>query len=157
MPATVAFTMSILFVSFFAVIAYWIHARQRRSRELLEARMQLQGRILERFDSQAEFAGFLGSEGGRRFLGQLSDERGWRPAKRILGAVSVGIVVSFVGLGLWVLSGVVGEREILYPGIVLLFLGAGFLVAAGASYWMSRSWGLLPGQRETSLDELGQG
>lgn len=152
-----AIIMPVLFVSFFAVIAFWIHSRQRRSRELLEAQMQLQTRILDRFDSQAEFSEFLQSEGGQKFLTNLTEERGWKPAKRILGAVSVGIVVTFLGLGLCALAWAVGEREVLYPAIVILFLGAGFLAAAAASYRMSRSWGLLPREREVSLDDLSEG
>lgn len=154
---TEAIIFPILFLSFFGVLAFWIHSRQRRSRELLDAQMQLQTRILERFDSQAEFASFLQSEGGQRFLTGLTDERGWRPAKKILFALQAGIVVTCFGLGLCVLSWAVGEKDPLYPAIVILFLGLGFLLAAAASYRLSKSWGLMPEDRRPTLHELTEG
>jgi hypothetical protein len=144
MPAE-AVILPILFVSFFAVVGYWIHARQRRQREVLAAQQDLQTRILERFDSAQEFSHFLQTEGGRRFLAGLTDERGWRPARRIMAAVQIGIVITALGLGLFVLANVVGNREVAWPGIMILFLGLGFLASAAASWLMSKKWGLLPG------------
>jgi hypothetical protein len=149
-----AVVLPILFVSFFAVLAYWIHMRQRRQRELLAAQQDLQTRILERFDSPQEFSHFLQTDGGRRFLSGLTDERGWRPARRIMTAVQVGIVVTALGLALFALAAFTKERDFTYPATIIFFLGVGFLASALASYRMSKRWGLLPEENGRGLDEL---
>ena len=93
-----AVVLPILFVSIFAVLAYWIYSRQRRQRELLQAQVDLQTRILDRFDSPQEFSTFLQTEGGRRFLSGLGQERGgWRPARRIMAAVQAGLIFTCWG------------------------------------------------------------
>jgi hypothetical protein len=149
-----AVVLPIVFLSFFSVLAFWIHTRQRRQRELLAAQQDLQTRILERFDSPQEFSQFLQTDGGRRFLSGLTDERGWRPARRIMTAVQVGIVVTSLGLALFALAAFTNERDFTYPATIIFFLGAGFLASALASYRMSKRWGLLPEENGRGLEEL---
>jgi hypothetical protein len=62
-----------------------------------------------------------------------------------MAAVQIGIVITALGIGLFVLANVVGNREVAWPGIMILFLGLGFLASAAASWLMSKKWGLLPG------------
>jgi len=153
-----AVVLPILFISIFAVLAYWIAARQRRQRELLQAQVDLQTRILDRFDSPQEFSSFLQTEGGRRFLSGLGQERGgWRPARRIMAAVQAGLIFSLLGVGLFVLAWITGQRAFSYPGTIVFFLGLGFLASALASFVMSKRWSLLPGEASRVADELTDG
>ena len=48
-----------------------------------------------------------------------------------------------LGVGLLILSVVFPDEELIRGAIVLLALGAGFLIAAAVSYRLSKSWGLL--------------
>ena len=68
------------------------------------------------------------------------------PVTRILWSVQAGVVLAFVGVGLFVAKNHVFE-EIATPlyviGIVILALGAGFVVSAFAAYALSHRLGLL--------------
>lgn len=134
-----------------AVLVLILYFRHRRQREILEAQRDLQTRILERFDSSHEFSSFLQTQGGQRFLSGLTDSRGWRPARRIMLAVQIGLVIAFFGLGLVVMGSFHPDRDIMDPAILVLFIGAGFLAAAAASYVMSKRWRLLPGDDEPAF------
>lgn len=143
-----------VFIPTAIIFGLWLYGRQRRSRELIQARMQIQTRVLDHFDSAQEFAGFLQTEGGQKFLAGLSDERGWRPAKRIVTGVSIGVVLVVLSLAFFVMAMVEMERRIAFPGFLGLSLGIGFLVASLASYKLSKAWGLIGGEggEATRLD-----
>lgn len=149
-----AIVFPILFLLFFAVLAFWLYTRFRRSQDLIKARMELQTRVLERFESPSEFTAFLDTEGGRRFLAGLSDERGWRPIRRILSAVQWGLVLACFGGGFVVLRYAVSESWVIVPGILALALGLGFLASAVASFRLSKAWGLLGPAGDDDLRQL---
>ncbi len=139
-----ALIVPVFFITFFATLAYWIHVRSQRAREQLQAQMDLQTRVLERFDSPQELASFLQTEGGRKFIAGVVEERtGWAPAKRILFAIQTGVVATVMGIGFYTLQALTGEPDLIYPATILLFLGLGFLIAATLSYTLSKSWGLV--------------
>ena len=120
----------------------------------MQAQVDLQTRILNRFDSPQEFSSFLQTDGGQRFVTGLTHERDWRPARRIIVAVQIGIVLAVLGLGFFVLAGITQRVELAYPGTIILFLGIGFLASSLASYRMSKNWSLLPGPSTRGADEL---
>jgi hypothetical protein len=131
----------------------WIIAGRLHDRARLRA--ELQGRMLERFASAQEFAAFLDSESGRRFLESVGGPGGV-PAIRILRAVQAGIVLCALGIGIWIAGSAFAPREntvLVRAGEVALALGMGFLIAAGVSYRLSRAWGLIPKRRTASTDE----
>jgi uncharacterized membrane protein YfcA len=135
---------AIVFTVVFLVVAFYLYLRQRRKREVLQARVDLQTRVLDRFDSPQEFTAFLNTEGGRHFLDGLADEQGWGPARRILFAVQTGIVMVFFGLGLGTIWWLERDEDIIYGAMIFLFLGLGFLVSAIVSHRLSRAWDLMP-------------
>lgn len=150
MPEAVIVPVAV--VSFFAVLAFLFHLRSRHNRERLQAQMDLQTRILERFESAQEFAAFLGTEGGQKFVAGLSQEAaGWAPARRILGGLQAGLVLSLLGGGLLVIAAIESRNGFAYLGIVALALGLGFLGSSALSYRLSRGWGLLPPRRDERL------
>ena len=141
--STDAIVFPLLFLLFFGTIGFWIFTRFRRSQSLIQARMELQSRVLERFESPGEFTAFLDTVGGRRFLAGLSDERGWRPMRRILTAIQWGLVLVFFGVGFLVMNINLEEDEIIAFGVLWIALGCGFLASATAAYLLSKAWGLL--------------
>jgi len=145
----------VVFLGTLALTGVLVYTYHRRKRDLIQARMQLQTRILDRFDSAQDFAGFLESEGGRRFLAGLSDERGWRPARRIVNGVSVGLVLVALSAAFFIMALVESERHIAFPGVITLALGLGFLAASWASHRLSKAWGLIDGDGEATVRRLG--
>lgn len=135
----------IIFLGAMSLAGFLIYTYFRRKRDLIQARAQLQTRVLDRFDSPQEFTGFLNTEGGQRFLSGLTDERGWRPARRIINGVSVGVVLVVLSFAFFVIALVQERTEIAFPGFITLALGLGFLAASFASYRLSKAWGLMNG------------
>jgi hypothetical protein len=111
---------------------------------------EIQTRLLERFASSQDLLAYVESEGGRQFVRSLTTEQ-TTPYGRILSAVQAGIIMVFFGVALLVLRARVGDAAegFLIFGTVILTLGLGFGVAAAASYFLSKSFGLLDGPLAT--------
>lgn len=113
-------------------------------------------KLLERFTNHEDLLAYIQSPTGRRFLesAPISVEADapsrpvGAPFGRIFWSVQAGTVLLLTGLGLQF----VGQRqpweEIAQPlwsmGILVVAVGLGFLISAGASYFLSRRLGLLP-------------
>ena len=113
-------------------------------------------KLLERFTNHEDLLAYIQSPTGRRFLesGPVAVEADMparpvgAPFGRIFWSVQAGTVLLLTGLGLQF----VGQRqqweEIAQPlwsmGILVVAVGLGFLISAGASYFLSRRLGLLP-------------
>lgn len=131
-------------VALWAMIGFavWVSARERGRRADRQA--ETVRRLIDKLGTSQEAMAYLESESGRKLLESISTpaERA-NPYRRILTAVTVGAVLCCLGVGLAILSVVFPDEELIRGAIVLLALGAGFLIAAGASYRLSKSWGLL--------------
>ena len=124
-------------IAFFAMIVLIIFVIARRRQAELRARAEFQKQILDKFSSGKEFAEFLGSEGSQRFLQSLSTHSvGSRD--RILRGMRAGIVLSVLGIGFLLLTGL--RHGFVVPGVLFLALGAGFLISAAASHRFSKKW-----------------
>lgn len=139
------------FWGFFALVGFAVWTLSQNSRRSRVARLQsdAQAKLLEKFVSSDDLRSFLDSEAGRRFVESASIERA-NPYGRILASVQSGIVLALfggavIGLGAWS-----REDAGVALGTLILALGAGFLVSAGASLVLSRSWGLLDRSAEHS-------
>lgn len=140
-----------ILVPFFAFVALgwlaWVIFSSIRRYLLAKIQSGVQMRLLEKVDSSQTLLAYAETEPGRRFLDSLRVEQAepTLPFRRILNGVQSGIVLSAFGVGMLVLhsSGVAPEREFTIFGTLALALGIGFGVAAGASYLLSRSFGLL--------------
>lgn len=110
------------------------------------ARLQadIQSKLVDKFGTTQDLIAYTGTETGREFLRSLSlDERS--PYDRIIAAVQAGIVSFFLGVALLFLRSRIsgGEQVLLVFGTIFSTLGIGFVLAAGASYSLSKSFGLL--------------
>lgn len=143
------FMMSLLvLVGFIA----WIRVRERTRTADLQA--ETVRRLIDKLGTSQEAMAYLESESGKKLLDSISPPPRTNPYRRILTAVTVGAVLVCLGFGLLVLTGLVPEGEELIRGaVILLALGAGFLIAAGLSYRLSKSWGLLEAPPASTVPE----
>lgn len=125
-------------LGFFALIGWIIWMLARRNQAGTRAQLELQKQLLDKFTSGREFGEFLESKGGQKFL-----ENALTPSARPLGSsvrsVKIGTVLSVFGLGFLLLSlGV--QRHLVVPGVILLALGAGFVLSGFVAHRLSEKW-----------------
>lgn len=122
----------------------WVISGNVRRRKIAEMQKDLHTRLLEKFGTSQELLEYLKSEAGRKFLEGATIERA-RPFGRILGSIQSGLTLLLVGVGLLLLHGRVSEswaEDTLVFGVLAAALGIGFVLSAGVSYRLSKSWGL---------------
>ena len=138
-----AMAASLMFISLCAMIGFgvWISARERGRRADFQA--ETVRRLIDKLGASQDAMAYLESESGRKLLDSISTPPRANPYRRILTAVAVGVVLCCLGAGLLVLNVVFPDEELIRGAVVMLALGAGFLIAAGVSYRLSQSWGLL--------------
>lgn len=131
----------------------WVISGNRRRQRVAEIQKEMHMKLFEKFGTSQELLDYLKSDAGRRFLDSATIEHG-RPTGRILGSVQTGLTLLLMGLGLLFLHGRLSQSwsdDTLVFGVLAVALGIGFLLSAGVSYWLSKSWGLfekeIPGQR----------
>jgi len=123
----------------------------RRWKNMLAVQTETHAKLLEKFGSSADMLAYMESEAGRRFLEPPAFEAAHRqgmgfPYGRILWSVQAGIILALLGAGLMFLRGRVSvdaDAPLLVFGTLGLTIGIGFLLSAGVSYAMSKSFGLL--------------
>jgi ABC-type uncharacterized transport system permease subunit len=124
----------------------WLLFSSIRRYKVAQLQAEMQGRLLQRFDSPDALLGYAQSDAGRQFIKSLDIERS-SPYTQILKGVQVGVVFIFFGVGLLRLHAWnIGDEGALVFGTLALALGLGFGVAAAVSYFLSRSFGLLSKQ-----------
>ena len=132
------FMMSLLVLIGFIV---WLRVRERSRTADLQA--ETVRRLIDKLGTSQEAMAYLESGSGQKLLDSISTPGSPNPYRRILTAVAAGAVLCCLGAGLLILNVVFPDEEIIRGAVVMLALGAGFLIAAGASYRLSTSWGLL--------------
>lgn len=123
----------------------------RRWHRLSKTQAEVHTKLLDRFTANAELLAYIQSPAGARFLqsAPITLDPGARsvaaPFSRILWSVQAGLVLAAAGFGLYYVSGRVNE-EVTQPiftlGIVALSLGAGFVLSAIVSFFLSKQLGL---------------
>ncbi|MBZ5662459.1 MAG: hypothetical protein LAO08_18815 [Acidobacteriia bacterium] len=119
-------------IALFAMIVAiaWLGMRQRQARLRIKAEFHKQ--LLDKFSSGKEFAEFLETKGSQRFLDELWSQR-TDSKERFL---RFGIVLSMLGLALTGLSWM--KKDLLILGVILLAVGAGYLISSLVSYRLAR-------------------
>jgi ABC-type Fe3+-siderophore transport system permease subunit len=122
----------------------------RRWSRLTRTQAEVHNKLLDRFASNEDLLKYVSTPAGQRFLEsapiQLEGPRSISsPAGRVLWSVQVGIVLTAAGVGLKVVSFTV-DQDVSQPlaamGILGIAIGIGFIVAAAASFFLSRRLGL---------------
>lgn len=132
-----------------ATIVYGARAtfEHSRARALMQLQADTMTKIIDKLGSSPELAAWLQSGDLKRFFESAdltqSQSRRVEPHGRIITAAQIGIVMIALGCGLIAVSSRVEELAPWAFGVVASSVGAGFLLAAGASFILSRQLGLI--------------
>jgi len=145
----IAFTLPCMF-SWFG----WIIFTTIRRYKIAKLQAEVQSRLLDKIGSGQDLLAYAQTDAGRQLLESLKVERvvSQAPFGKIIGAMQAGIVLFFFGAGMIWLRGHVSASDQGYDaftifGALSIALGLGFAIAGAASYYLSRSFGLLNGSR----------
>jgi len=129
----------------FGFVVWTITTNIRRAK-VAHAIADLHSKVLEKCSANQELMGYVQSEAGRRFLESTTDSQA-NPTSRILNAVQAGTILSLLGGASVFVSNLnqdLDVREVFgILGWLVLAVGLGFLISAGVSYVLCKSWGLL--------------
>lgn len=142
----------IVSLGFFAMIVWivWLGTSSKNRRA--QAQAEVQTKLIERFGSAKEFIEFLQSPAGRQFVTGVEVTSTLYARDKIISGFGKGIVLSLLGVGfllIWIFD---SNRGFLYPGFILLGLGAGFFLSTMMSLKLSRSYGLIDADRNTATE-----
>ncbi len=117
-----------------------------KEKSIMRVRANLYNRLLDKFSSGNEFAVYLESETGRRFVEEITVQTA-APTSKILGSIQKGFIMTLIGFGLIVLANLFFGGDLFnvvaVGGTIALMLGVGFLISTAISYRLSKSWGLI--------------
>lgn len=135
-------------LGFLAFLGGAFYLAHRYKTAALKARQETQTRVLDQLLAREDLSGYLTTPAGRRLLESVmepGEARKSTAANRIIGAVGAGAVLLTIGLGVLILSPIVGlgGEELWFFKVVPTILGAGFVVSAGATYLLSKRFGLI--------------
>ena len=138
-------------LGFVAIIAWIIKIFQtnRRTLKLANMQMQTQNRLIDKFDNVEDLQAYLESDAGSQMIQATPLEKS-TPYGRILGSIQAGVILSLGGLAIFLMSNYVPGQEgedfaMMFLGTLGIAIGVGFLISAGAAFWLSKSWGLING------------
>ncbi len=130
-------------LGFFGMIVWIVSLSTSAKNRRAEAQAEVQTKLIERFGTSKEFIEFLQSPAGRQFVTGVELQASSYARDRIVGGFSKGIVLSLLGIGflaIWLVGGGFGW---IYPGFILLGLGAGFFLSTIVSIKLSKTYGLI--------------
>ena len=139
----VAITIPIMF----SWVAWIIFSTIRRYK-IAKLQADVQTKLLDKVGSGPDLLGYAQTEAGKEMLESLKVER-HSPHSRIIGALQTSIVLISLGAAFLFLRGrIPGAQDgFLVFGTLSTMLGIGFGLSAVASYYLSKSFGLLNGGR----------
>jgi hypothetical protein len=127
-------------------IAWAIFSSIRRY-QIAKFQAGLQMKVLEKIEPGQMVLAYAETEAGKQFLNSLAVERNEQPTpyKNILSGVRAGIILIALGVALLIVHEMdkSGPQANSFIGTIAITLGIGFEVAAAATYFLSRSFGLL--------------
>jgi hypothetical protein len=135
--------IAIAIPSMFAWITWTIFSTIRRFK-IAKFQSEVQTKLLDKVGSAQDLLAYVQTEAGREMLESLKVEH-HSPHARIIGALQTSIVMICLGAALLFLRGrTTGTEEgFLVFGTLATMLGFGFGLSAIASYYLSKSFGLL--------------
>jgi hypothetical protein len=124
----------------------------RRWNRLTSTQTEFHTKLVDRFTANNDLLSYIQSPAGAGFLQSTpialdaAPRSMGAPLGRILWSVQGGVVLVAVGIGLWVVSGQVGDdgaQPLHALGVIGIALGLGFAVSAIISFVISRRLGLI--------------
>jgi hypothetical protein len=152
MAAIAVFTAGVIILSVFSWVVRTV-IDHRRWLRVSKVQSEVHSKLLDRFTTNQDLLSYIQTPAGRHFLesAPISIDSGPKsvsaPLGRILFSVQVGIVLTFAGVGLNLVSQTLGFEEVAQPLYVLgalgIAVGVGFVLSALVAYVMSRRMGLI--------------
>lgn len=137
------------------VAVFWVVFSTIRRLKVARIQSEVHSRLIDKVGSSQEFLTFLDSDSGKQLVASIGIEQPSRnPYNRVLASVQAGVILVCVSIALLFLGVTyadVAEGFKIVGGLGLA-LGIGFLISAGLSYRLSKSFGLL--DRERSVEKL---
>ena len=149
-------TCSLLAFACFLAAAIWVTRLildNRRWSRTFKLQSEVHGRLIDKFSSNQELAGYMETEAGKRFLEAapipLHADEGQRmpnAVARVLTPIQIGVVMVLLGAGFISLrhAGVDYDVPMLILGVVTLMPGIGFILSAGITWLLATRLGLMP-------------
>jgi hypothetical protein len=125
----------------------WIIFSTIRRYKIAKLQADLQSKLLDKLGTGQELLTYAQTDTGRQLLESLKVER-VAPHGRIIIALQTGIVLFVFGAGMLAVRNHVpdqGAEGFTIIGSLIISLGLGFALSAAASYYLSKSFGLLNG------------
>jgi hypothetical protein len=125
----------------------WVIFTTIRRYKIAKVQAEVQAKLLDKVGSGQELVAYAQTDTGMQLLESLKVER-VAPHGRIIGALQTGIIFLMLGVALLILRYQVSAADpegFVILGTLSCSLGAGFILSAAASYYLSKSFGLLDG------------
>jgi hypothetical protein len=125
----------------------------RRWSRIFKLQSEVHGRLIEKFSTNQELAGYMETEAGKRFLEAApipisfgAEQRVPNAVARVLTPLQIGVVLVLLGIGFLMLRHAGHEMEIPMRvlGVVILMPGLGFIISAGLTWGLASRLGLMP-------------
>ena len=135
----------------------------RRWGRIFKMQSDVHGRLIERFTTNQELASYMQTDAGRKFLEAAplpiafeQHQRVPSAIARILTPLQTGIVMVLLGIGLLLLRHTEPDMNtpMLFFGTVVLMPGIGFIISAGASWFLASRLGLMPSDNKAENPSL---
>ena len=136
----------------------------RRWGRIFKLQSEVHGRLIDKFGSNQELALYMDTEAGKRFLeaapipvGFETQERMPNAVARVLTPLQIGIVLVLLGAGFLLLRHASHDLNtpMLVLGTVALMPGLGFIISAGVTWVLATRLGLMP-ESPAALDRPAQ-
>ncbi|MGD0632339.1 MAG: hypothetical protein ABR987_23695 [Terracidiphilus sp.] len=148
------------FACFLAALVWLVRQflENRRWGRIFKLQSEVHGRLIDKFSSNQELAGYMETEAGKRFLEAAPIPVGFEPEQRVPNAIArvltplqIGIVLVLLGVGFFMLRNVRTEMHeaMLVMGTVAFMPGLGFIISAGITWVLAGRLGLIPESQAT--------
>jgi hypothetical protein len=126
----------------------WVVFSNIRRHKIAKLQADVQTKLIEKVGSGEELLAYAQTDAGRKLLESLRVET-VSPYSRIIGALQTAIVMICFGGALLLLRGHISgtEEGFLLFGTLITMLGIGFALSAAVAYYLSKSFGLINGNR----------
>jgi len=131
---------------FFAWFVWVVFSTIRRYK-IAKLQAEVQNKLLDKVGSGQELLAYAQTDAGKTLLESLRVE-GVSPHARIIVALQTAIVMISAGAAFLLLRNRVDDAQqgFLVLGTLCTTLGIGFAISSAASYYLSKSFGLLNGK-----------
>jgi len=152
------------FACFLGAFIWLIRAllENRRWSRIFKLQSEVHGKLIDKFGSNQELASYMETEAGKRFLEAAPIPVGFEPEQRVPNAVArvltplqIGIVLTLLGLGCYLLRNASPDLRLpmLVLGTLALMPGLGFIISAGITWILAGRLGLMPPSPQASSND----